>query len=132
MEKIIKIEEATFKTNENDWREFIGYQVITNQQTIKVGISDGKSCCEDYGYLITNDDTKDFIGATLLSISIVDVALNNKEIEQLEYLDRGGVMFVNFETSKGLLQLAAYNAHNGYYGHDAVLVSKQLNHEKII
>ncbi len=36
-------------------------------------------------------------------------------------------MFVNLETNVGLLQFVAYNSHNGYYGHDAVLVSKQLN-----
>lgn len=132
MEKILRIEEATFKTKENDWHTFVGYQVITDQQTIKVGISDRKCCCEDYGYLITNDETDDFIGANLLSVSIVDTALNNKKLEQLEYLDSGGAMFVNFETSNGLLQLVAYNAHNGYYGHDAVLVSKQLNHEEYL
>ena len=51
-------------------------------------------------------------------------------IEELEYLDSGGAMFVNLETSEGLLQFVAYNAHNGYYGHEAVLVSKQLNHEE--
>ena len=105
---------------------------ITDQQTIKVGISSGQSCCESYGYLTTNDDLKEFEGTELLSISIVDTALNNKKIEELEYLDAGGAMFVNFETSKGLMQLVAYNGHNGYYGHDAVLVSKQLNHEECL
>lgn len=128
MEKILRIEETTFKTSEGDWSSYEGYQVITSQQTIKVGISSGQACCESYGYLTTNDDLKEFEGARLLSISIVDEALNNKKIEELEYLDAGGAMFVNFETSKGLFQLVAYNAHNGYYGHEAVLVSKQLNH----
>ena len=28
-------------------------------------------------------------------------------------------MFVNINTSNGLLQFAAYNNHNGYYGHNA-------------
>ena len=127
MEKILRIEETIFKTSEKDWSSYEGYQVITDQQTIKVGISSGQSCCESYGYLTTNDNLKEFEGAELLSISIVDAALNNKKIEELEYLDEGGAMFVNFETSKGLMQLVAYNAHNGYYGHDAVLISKQLN-----
>lgn len=134
MEKILRIEESTFE-NENRGVTFVGYQVITDQQTIKVGISDGQSCCEDYGYLITNDEIEDFIGANLLSISIVDTALNNKKLEKLEQLEKlvsvetVGTMFVNFETSKGLLQLVAYNAHTGDYGHYAVLVSKQLNHD---
>jgi hypothetical protein len=129
MEKILRIEETTFKT-ENDWNSYEGYQVITDEQTIKIGISSGQSCCENFGYLTTNDDLKEFEGSDLLSISVVDTALNNKKIEELEYLDSGGAMFVNFETTKGLLQLVAYNSHNGYYGHSAVLVSKQLNHEE--
>lgn len=132
MEKIIRIEEADFKTSEKDWESYEGYQIITDEQTIKVGISSGQSCCESYGYLTTNDDLKEFEGAELLSVSVVDTAMNNKKIEELECLDSGGAMFVNFETSKGLLQLVAYNGHNGYYGHDAVLISKQLNHSEVL
>ena len=40
MEKILRIEEASFKTKENDRQTFVGYQIITDQQTIKVGISE--------------------------------------------------------------------------------------------
>lgn len=128
MEKILRIEETNFKTEERSWGSYDGYQIITDLQTIKIGISSGQCCCESFGCLITNDDTKEFIGAELKSLAIVDTALNNKKIEELEYLDSGGAMFVNLETSEGLLQFVAYNAHNGYYGHEAVLVSKQLNH----
>lgn len=127
MEKILRIEEADFKTAEMYWSSYEGYQIITDQQTIKIGISSGQSCCENFGCIITNDETSEFLGAELISISIVDTALNNKKIEELEYLDEGGAMFVNLETNKGLLQFVAYNSHNGYYGHEAVLVSKQLN-----
>lgn len=130
MEKILRIEETNFKTNEKGWSSYDGYQIITDQQTIKIGISDGQSCCESFGCIITNDEIKEFIGAELLGISITDTALNNKKIEELEYLDCGGAMFVNLETSEGLLQFVAYNSHNGYYGHEAVLVSKQLNCEE--
>jgi len=130
MEKILRIEETNFKTKEKSWGGYDGFQIITDKQTIQIGISDGQCCCESFGCLITNDDTTEFIGAKLKSIAIVDTALNNKKIEELEYLDSGGAMFVNLETSKGLLQFVAYNGHNGYYGHEAVLVSKQLNHEE--
>ena len=41
-----------------------------------------------------------------------------------EDLDAGSAMFINVETTRGLLQFAAYNEHNGYYGHDVLLVSK--------
>lgn len=129
MEKILRIEETTFKTNEKDWSIYEGFQIITDQQTIKVGISDGQSCCESWGYLITNDSIDEFIGSELLNIVLVDSALNDKKIDEIEYLDSGDAMFVNFETSKGVFQIVAYNCHNGYYGHSAVLISKQLNHE---
>ena len=127
-EKILRIEEAIFKTSPDDWQSFEGFQIITDVQTIQIGISDSQSCCESFGCIITNDETSEFIGADLIGISITDTALNNKKIDELEYLDEGGAMFVNFETSEGLLQFVAYNAHNGYYGHEAVLFSKQLNH----
>jgi hypothetical protein len=130
MEKILRIEESNFKTNEKSERAYDGYQIITNLQTIQIGISDVQSCCESFGCIITNDDTSEFIGAELLGVSVTDNTLNNKKIEELEYLDSGGAMFVNLETNKGLLQFVAYNAHNGYYGHEAVLISKQLNHEE--
>lgn len=123
MEQIISINEGQFEVN-NYWYE--GFQIITAQQIINVGISSGQSCCESFGTLVTNDDAKDFIGALLVSIAIVDTALQNKKIDALEYLDEGGAMFVNFETDRGLFQIVAYNGHNGYYGHEAVLFSKQL------
>ena len=34
-------------------------------------------------------------------------------------------MFVNINTSNGALQFAAYNEHNGYYGHEAVVISEK-------
>lgn len=41
-----------------------------------------------------------------------------------EDLDAGSAMFINVETTKGLLQFVAYNEHNGYYEHEVKLVSK--------
>jgi len=126
MEKILRIEETTFKTTEKDYSGYEGFQVITDEQTIKVGISSGQCCCENYGYMTTNDDLKEFEGADLISIEVVDKALNKKLIEQ-DNFEEEEAMFVNFNTSVGVMQLVAYNSHNGYYGHDAVLISKQLN-----
>ena len=130
MEKILRIEKTTFKKTKDDWQSFDGFQIITDLQTIQIGISNEQCCCESFDCIITNDETKEFIGAELKSLAIVNTALNNKKIEELEYLECGGAMFVNLETSEGLLQFVAYNAHNGYYGHEAVLVSNQLNHEE--
>ena len=131
MEKILRIEDTTFKTSEKEWESYEGYQIVTDVQTIKVGISSGKSCCENYGYMSTNDDLKEFEDSELFSIEVVNESLNVKSIEDAGF-DEGEAMFVNFNTSKGVLQLVAYNSHNGYYGHDAVLISKQLNHEEIL
>lgn len=126
MEKIISISEAFFKPDVKSYQPYEGWEIHTSKQVIRIGISSGQSCCEQFGCIITNDDTNDFIGATIRNVSITDTALNNKKIDELEYLDSGGAMFVNVETNKGLLQFAAYNNHNGYYGHTAVLISKQL------
>jgi hypothetical protein len=38
-------------------------------------------------------------------------------------------MFVNIDTSRGRLQFVAYNAHNGYYSHEATVSSKQLHYD---
>lgn len=125
-EKILRIEKGVFALEKNSLI-YEGFEIVTNLQTIKIGINNEQQCCERFGVVITNDDTKEFVGAKLLGISITDEALNNKKLTELECLESGGVMFVNVETSKGLLQFVAYNAHNGYYGHESVLVSKQLN-----
>ena len=58
------------------------------------------------------------IGAIYLVKTILEVS-NMKED-----LDAGSAMFINVETTRGLLQFAAYNEHNGYYGHEVKLVSK--------
>lgn len=128
MEKILKIEESTFKKEGFDNKTFEGYQIITDKQTIKIGIENGQFCCECWGYLITEDDLSYFENSKLISIDIVDTAL---KVEKLKELNTGitDTIFVNFNTTKGLLQFVAYNEHNGYYGHDVVIISQQLSYE---
>lgn len=128
-EKILRIEEATFKTKDSDWTTYEGYQIITDKQTIKLGISNDQSCCEHWGYFMSEDDFSEFIDANLVEVSITDTCLNAKKLEA-EGLYEPDLMFVNLTTDKGLLQFVAYNSHNGYYGHSAVVVSEQLNHEE--
>lgn len=130
MEKILRIGESIFKENENSLETFIGYQILTNKQTIKIGISDDQKCCEDFGYLITNDDIIDFIGVELYRMTVTDCSLHNKIIKELEFKEYGDAMFVNFETSIGTLQFVVYNAHNGRYGHNAVLIDKTFKIKK--
>jgi hypothetical protein len=130
VEKILKIEEKTF---EGSRRYYDGFFIITDKQTIKIGISNMQDCCENWGYFMTTDELGEFIGADLLSVDIVDKCLNKKKLEDRCGLKEGEeVMFVNFETSEGTLQFTAYNEHNGYYGHEAVIVSNQLTKEECL
>jgi len=131
METILSITDGIFEVA-NTYGHFEGWVIKTTLQEIKFGVSNGQSCCESYGTLITNDEITSFIGTELISITQVDTALNNKKIDELEYLDSGGCIFLNFETSVGLLQFVVYNSHNGYYGHEAVLISKQLNISEVL
>lgn len=131
MEKIISIKEVTgFKSKKySDWSSFDGYEIETDKQVIKLGIANGQSCCESWGYFMTNDDVNDFVDAELLKIETVDEILN---VEKLVDTYDGGCMFVNLTTSKGVLQFVAYNSHNGYYGHTAIVESTQFSTEETL
>lgn len=135
-ETIRRIQEIDFLHNGDI---YVGYQITTSKQYILMGIDADQQCCETSGYLMTNDDLKEFILAEVLSIELVDTALNveklNSKLEQIEVGwadDDTQTMFVNINTNKGVLQFVAYNSHNGYYGHRVVVLSKQLNHTEIL
>lgn len=105
--------------------EFDGYAVKTNKQTFVLLINNSQNCCENWGCFSCNDDFEDFIGAELLDVNLVDTALNVEKVKQVsDYICDDEIQFVNFETSKGTLQLAVYNSHNGYYGHSILLRSE--------
>lgn len=130
----MSIEQGDFiiKTSYGYNELFDGFYIKTSEQVIKVGISSNQSCCENFGCLVSEDNPSDFVGALLRSVAIVDMALNQRILDETNSLDEGGALFVNFNTSKGLFQIVAYNAHNGYYGHHAVLVSKQESVETVL
>jgi len=124
MEKILNIEEVhNANITDSKWNTGEGYKVTTNKQEIYILISEHQGCCEQTGYFSTPDDPQEFIGAELLSIEKVDEALNKEKLKKdFEYgFDAGGCIFMNINTSNGTLQLAVYNAHNGYYGHSVWL-----------
>lgn len=124
-EKIIDIQEVSNeKFNGCDCGD--GYRITTDKQSVKLLISNDKCCCEYWGYFMSEDNLSRFIGAELLDISLTDTELNTKNHVDIY---EGDVMFVNLNTSEGLLQFVAYNDHNGYYGHSACVISEQLNHE---
>jgi len=99
-----------------------GYLIETDKHKYHILISNGQSCCESWGYFSSEDDTERFVGRELCEVNLTDVALNKKKVEDSGYYeDNGGIQFVDFVTDKGVLQLAVYNAHNGYYGHGIVI-----------
>ena len=104
-----------------------GYKVVTDNQTILVLVSNSDQCCESWGRLASDDDLQQFIGANLIRLTHTDTALNTKVVP--DYLDDGGTMFLTFETDRGNFQLVVYNAHNGYYGHRAKIISKHINED---
>lgn len=134
MEQILKIED--YQEGEH-WNSASGYAITTNKQVIKLLIDDDQQCCENFGYFMSEDDFSDFVGAELLDIKVTDTELKEGLLEKhdLDINDRwfeGGVMFVDLITSKGTLQFVAYNEHNGYYGHEAKVISEQLKHEEYL
>ncbi len=102
-----------------------GYLIETEKATYYFLIDQDQCCCESFGYLSTPDDFNDFVGADLLSIKRVTVndcvKQNDLEERMNQEFDPAQTMFINIETSNGLLQLAAYNEHNGYYGHYVIM-----------
>ena len=123
--KIISIEEVEVFKDEKSYYNYEGYIIKTEDETIKLGISNMQSCCENFGYYMSEDNINEFIGAELINIELCDTALN---VSKLDDCYEGDNMFVNIITDKGTLQFVAYNQHNGYYGHDAVVISKNLNY----
>lgn len=135
MEKILKIEQHSERER---WSRMDGYAITTDNQVIKLLIDSDQSCCENFGYFMSEDDLERFIGSNLIDITITDTALNTHKLlnnnldAEPPYVYEGGIMFVNIHTSGGVLQFVAYNEHNGYYGHEAKVISQQLNHEEFL
>jgi L-rhamnose isomerase len=124
MEKILNIVDTSFKLD-SYYGEFDGFIVTTDKQSIMLGISNYQSCCEDWGYFMSEDVISDFIGADLYDVNVTDGALATVSVPNVY---DGDVMFVTLKTSNGDLQFVAYNNHNGYYGHNAVVVSNQVTY----
>lgn len=125
MQKIKAIEEASFsRKNSNGYNEeYDGYVItLADGNQVKMGISNGSQCCENWGYLTSEDNLSEFVGAKLKSVTVVDEKLESTDAPDIY---EGGLMFINIDTTIGLLQFVAYNEHNGYYSHDAVLIENE-------
>jgi hypothetical protein len=120
-----------------------GFRITTNQQVITLAIDNDSSCCETWGYLMSEDDPEKFINTDLLGIEITDInRVGHRFVVGYEdgyepesddiHLDSGDTLFVDIQTTMGTLQFVAYNCHNGYYGHSVRVESKQLKHEGVL
>lgn len=125
MSKILEIKEVdNISIKSSSWHTYYeGYIVKTEDKEYKVLISNSQSCCESFGYLQSEDDLAEFIGAELFSVQTTDVALVKEDVEY--GYGNGDIMFVDFNTNKGTFQLAVYNAHNGYYGHGIIITTDE-------
>jgi hypothetical protein len=119
--KIKNIEDTSWSNINGLWPPgYDGFIITLEDDTqVKMGISNGQNCCELWGYIISEDSLERFIGAEYHGVEVV-----NEELETISMRNiyEGSCMFVNIKTSEGLLQFVAYNEHNGYYGHEAVVV----------
>lgn len=98
-----------------------GYKITTEEHEYHLLIENGQSCCESWGYFVSDDNYLEYVNANLLDVKFTDVALNTTKLNESDYyVDDGGIQFVDFETDKGILQFTVYNSHNGYYGHPIV------------
>ena len=141
----INNKERILSIREVEENGFDGFKILTTEQEIFLGIDNFQSWCEDWGYFVTEDKDKfdDYKGAYLIDIKITDTELKSVDRDRVsgKFSDiiqddgkiyttyEGSTMFVDIVTNKGTLQFCAYNEHNGYYGHDVVIRSKQLQRE---
>lgn len=134
MEKILRIVDYE---GGSKYSSVAGFEVVTDKQRIKLFIDNDGLCCERWGWFWCNDDPQQFVGAEVRGVSITDTANNEaamkkNELDPKEQYFDGGLMFVNIDTDKGVLQFVAYNEHNGYYGHEAKVECSQLTHVEIL
>lgn len=136
MAKILSIRQTEVKIGKSQDQNLEGFEVRTETDTHFVGISNFQDCCEEWGYLVTEDEPEEFVGCELLHVCYTGELhgeLFTRAIEEIPSLDYGDVYFVTFETDRGSFQIAAYNSHNGYYGHKvAYLKNGKELHEELI
>ena len=139
IEQIVSITEV----EDIKWDEYPipleGYRIATTQHVYHILIENEESCCETWGYLASENNPQDFIGAHLRTVNLTDDARDHHALEEIA-LGRGRsryatrtnkpndveycVQFVDFVTDHGVLQIVVYNS-NGNYGH-TIIVAQDL------
>jgi hypothetical protein len=121
-------EEERFTIFDGNFRDqtYEGYVICTNKRNIKIGIVMSEDGLCKPGYFMSEDNLQFFDGAEYLGIEVTDKQLKKKKVFSQNNLQEGDVMFVNINTSKGVLQFVAYNEHNGYYGVDCAVAYEEI------
>ena len=126
-EKIVEITECDFNFDDDcKYPCYTGVIIKTNKQDIKIGIDNQDHCYETWGFISSEDEYTNFINSEILNIYLTDTELKSYLFAEGCFDYGGGMIFFNIDTTKGTLQFVAYNGHNGYYGHDVQIESKQL------
>jgi hypothetical protein len=93
-----------------------GLKIVTDKEDIILVMDQYSQCCENFGadFLETSDDITKYIGAKLVSVEDTnDYVLNDSAYSNETQL--------KVVTTKGVLQYAVYNEHNGWYSHSTFL-----------
>lgn len=121
MSKILKIEEVYNITLSKYSSTYDGIMIETEDEVIYFVIDNNQCCCENWGtYLYTPEKLENYIGADYLGYTesfCEQIANSLKD----EYVGTDETCFLNIKTSKGDIDYAVYNSHNGYYSHAVVL-----------
>lgn len=125
METILKIEEEGFGCND-------GFVIITSMRRIRIGIERARQRVRfDYGYFVSENDISDFIGAELTDYSVGDTLLKPIDSVDESIMRESEVMFLNLETSKGVVQFGVYK-NNDYDGSFSFLVNYQTSNSEYL
>ena len=134
MSKIVKIEELDNFENEGKYSfssGWDGFKITLTDKEILLLIDNGQCCCEDFGTIVSDDNFEEFIGAEVRDIETTELDEDDYKTkswlsEEFAYVDVLECGFVSLQTSRGKLQFAVYNHHNGYYGHNVRIEVKDL------
>lgn len=129
MDEITEIRRVDDERVDDDY--YKGFIIETTEQKIKVFIDSHQQCCEEFDvYIVLNGERLDMhdIQYMLIGHDVTDVRWGRLHRVPVEALDTYEAR-IEVETSAGLVELVAWNEHNGYYPH-SVIVSWKDKYEK--
>lgn len=125
IEKTKKVGNYKDTENREKFGIYDGYRVDTNDDSYYILIDNSQHCCEDWGYMQSEDDISQFIGSEILEVRLTNSALKTIELklksENLQNIRDKSIQFVDFITTNGVLQFVVYNEQNGYYSHEIII-----------